>query len=372
MNYKTLALFSDINWGVLPRSFFYFEFLLWVILLGFPIFIFLLHRYQGLSLNKTLKYLYIVGCLLFSVLSFIWTSSIWIFLVGVLSIGFVWKLETITQRFKWPITFVLIFCLVCTIWGSYFESRMLVLREFDLDIEAFPTMRIVVVSDLHVGPYKKDAWVARVVKGINAIERVDGVFIPGDFVYGDSEYYAPFLKPLENIKAPLYVTLGNHDHHKDPEKNEHQAKYVNQNLEDLGILPMNNLSKYWEDKSLTIIGLDDNDLGYGDLDKALEGVDRAKPAILLTHSPDIMDEVGEYLIPDTSYLILSGHTHCGQLRIPGYGALPLTIPTVNGKKYEKHYYKEDNKHLFITCGVGEVGPRGRFFDPPEMVILNIN
>ena len=89
--------------------------------------------------------------------------------------------------------------------------------------------------------------------------------------------------------------------------------------------------------------------------------------ILLAHSPDIIDEFNSKNKPD---LIITGHTHCGQIRLPFFGALPGVIPTDHGKEFDKHFYAD--KNLFVSCGVGESGPPFRFWNPPEINILEIN
>jgi len=251
-------------------------------------------------------------------------------------------------------------------YGSFVESQKLVVRNFDLSLEGLSSMRLVVMADLHVGPYKKRDWIERVVETINTIPEVDMVLVPGDFVYGSSTVFGQELTPLSRLAYPLYATLGNHDHDLDATINGPQEEGVRKALTDAGIIELNNASVDLD--LVQIVGLDDNEFGFHDVDKAFESVDPEKGTVLLVHSPDILDEIQDRKVD----LVITGHTHCGQIRIPGYGALPMTIPTRNGKKYERHLYQFPNRSLFITCGVGEVGPRARLFNPPEVVVLHIN
>jgi len=114
--------------------------------------------------------------------------------------------------------------------------------------------------------------------------------------------------------------------------------------------------------------VDDNDTGFHDLEKTFKNTGD-EPKILLAHSPDIVDDLDKKNIPD---LILSGHAHCGQIRLPVIGALPFIIPTKHGKSMNRHLYNLENTKIFVTCGVGEVGTRARLFNPPEVVVLKIN
>ena len=69
-------------------------------------------------------------------------------------------------------------------------------------------------------------------------------------------------------------------------------------------------------------------------------------------------------------LVLAGHTHGGQIRLPFIGAVP-TLPTAIDDSYDKGLFQFDSFKLFITSGLGEVGPRARLFNPPEIVKLKL-
>ncbi len=254
-------------------------------------------------------------------------------------------------------------------YGSFIEVKRLVVREFDIQDDRLPTMKIVVITDIHVGPYKDSKWVQRVVEKINKLDSIDAIFIPGDFVYGPAKIFGSDLAPLKNLNIPLKIaTLGNHDHRLTELANTIQHQAVSSNLKKFGIRELKNESFYWTQKGIWIMGMDDNDRQFHSWRQTYLGTD-IQPKILLVHSPDIVDELADDQRPN---LIISGHTHCGQIRVPGIGALPGTIPTNNGKKYERHLYDLGVSKIFISCGVGEVGPRARLFNPPEIAVLRIN
>ncbi|MBL8058733.1 MAG: metallophosphoesterase [Anaerolineales bacterium] len=103
------------------------------------------------------------------------------------------------------------------------------------------------------------------------------------------------------------------------------------------------------------------------LDAALNGA-RANPSILLYHSPDLAPEAAEAGVD----LQLSGHTHGGQVRLPGYGA--LYAGSLYGKRFECGRYAVDGLTLYVTRGIGMEGkgaPRVRFLCPPEIILWEI-
>ena len=110
-----------------------------------------------------------------------------------------------------------------------------------------------------------------------------------------------------------------------------------------------------------------DDIWFGGSSKAaLDGLTDEDMVILLAHNPDAV-LFSETKVAD---LILSGHTHGGQIRLPLVGSL-AHIPTVLGNTYDKGLFSLKDQWLFITSGVGEIGPRARLFNPPEIVLLNI-
>jgi hypothetical protein len=103
------------------------------------------------------------------------------------------------------------------------------------------------------------------------------------------------------------------------------------------------------------------------LDGLLDGA-RANPVILLYHSPDLAPEAAEAGVD----LQLSGHTHGGQVRLPGFGA--LYAGSLYGKQYECGRYAVDGLTLYVTRGIGMEGkgaPRVRFLCPPEIILWEI-
>jgi predicted MPP superfamily phosphohydrolase len=105
-----------------------------------------------------------------------------------------------------------------------------------------------------------------------------------------------------------------------------------------------------------------------DLSTTLKEVKDTHPLILLSHNPDVIlrDE------HKRAALIISGHTHGGQFRLPLIGAI-APIPNELGRRYDRGIFTLDNGVILaITQGMGETMARARIFCPPEILMLKIN
>jgi predicted MPP superfamily phosphohydrolase len=111
---------------------------------------------------------------------------------------------------------------------------------------------------------------------------------------------------------------------------------------------------------LYLAGVDDCWSGAPDLELALDGAPAAAPVVLLAHEPDFADT---FALDGRVSLQLSGHSHCGQVRLPGIGA--LVLPTY-GQKYDAGLNKASNMWVYTTRGIGVIGPPVRFNCPPEI------
>lgn len=249
-------------------------------------------------------------------------------------------------------------------YGSVIEPRALVVTKQTVTLAESPsqTLSIALLSDFHVGPYKGKEWVRHVVKKTNE-QAPDFVLIAGDFVFYDPDDVEK-LEPLANLKARfgVYAVTGNHDY------SGHAPAYVIQTLERLGVVVLENefLSFDVEGKPFMIVGI--SDIWFdGDPIASLYDVSMDETVILLTHNPDVL------LLPlvDRADLVLAGHTHGGQIRLPWIGPV-ARVPTELGNALDKGFFHYNNQEVFITSGVSETGPRVRLFNPPEIALLSIH
>jgi predicted MPP superfamily phosphohydrolase len=190
----------------------------------------------------------------------------------------------------------------------------------------------------------------------------DLILLTGDYVLetADSIFeLAPVLAEL-NATHGIYAVLGNHDHWTD-------AGVVRQGLKESGLPVLHNegVAVGVGTGTLYVAGIDDSWSGQPDLEAALSGLPASAPAVLLAHEPDFADK---YLADGRVALQLSGHSHGGQVRLPGVG--PLVLPRF-GQKYHNGLNRVQNSWVYTTRGIGVIGPPVRFNCPPEITEITL-
>jgi len=257
---------------------------------------------------------------------------------------------------------------ISVFYGSFIEPRFLIRREAEIILSSVRTreLKAALVSDVHFGWYKGEAWGRRIVSEIHAA-KPDVIFLDGDFVSGGSSDPDAILS-LEGLKARygVFAVTGNHDY----DNGSKQA--VVRALEANGFTVLENEQAVLDvdGKEFVVAGVSDiwNDASPV---VALDGLSPEQTVILLSHNPDIILEDSVSLPPIVD-LVLSGHTHGGQIRLPWIGSVPK-IPDRLGRAFDRGFFPANQEHpaLFITSGAGETGPRARFFCPPEWELLTI-
>lgn len=228
---------------------------------------------------------------------------------------------------------------------------------------AFDGYRLVHLSDLHM-----DEWMTRERLGEIAAQAAelqpDLVAITGDFVTGwpprwREEHLEDVLRGLAR-RVPVAAVLGNHDHWTD-------ASRIRRILGRAGVTDVSN--RVWTLRRgaahVHIAGVDDYWVGRARLDRVLAQLPPGGAAVLLVHEPDFADEAAA---TGRFGLQLSGHTHGGQVRVPGVG--PLILPPY-GRRYPAGAYRVRGMALYTNRGVGMIPPRVRFNCRPEMTLLTL-
>jgi predicted MPP superfamily phosphohydrolase len=223
-----------------------------------------------------------------------------------------------------------------------------VVREADLALADWPAgaepVRALLMSDLHVaGPDMPPERLARIVEQANAL-RPDIVLIAGDFVSDKkastrSYSFAEAVAPLARLRSQLgtVAVLGNHDHW----RNAAEARAA---LLRIGVRVLDNDAV--ATGPLAIGGLDDAFTHHQDLGAMLNAL-RALPGarIVLSHSPDPFPS-----LPRDVPLMLAGHTHCGQIRLPLLGA--VSTMSAYGDRYACGLVRENGRTLIVSAGLG--------------------
>ncbi len=271
------------------------------------------------------------------------------------------------RRFTVPI-FLAIFTL--WFWSIFVEPYlMLNVKSLDVAVKNFPkgfeNIKIAVVGDIHFGRGFLEDWrMKRIVDAINA-QSPDIVIFLGDYTngyfYQTSASSEKIIKNFSAIKASIgkFGIFGNHDINFGKDEIENYLRRA-------GIVPICNSNAKVSTKygDFYIAAINDAQTSSYSYRAALNGIASDVPMIFLSHIPDIARE-----LPKQVDLMLSGHTHGGQIRLPFIGhMMPLRTPRsiVAG-------LNEFNGHkVFTTMGLGVSRFPIRFLCPPEFTILRIH
>ena len=238
------------------------------------------------------------------------------------------------------------------------ESVQVPITNLKPGLEGF---RIVQLSDIHLHPFIQIEFVETAVELVNKLQP-DLIALTGDYVYeGAASVFelAPVLALL-NAKYGIFAVLGNHDLWTD-------AVVVRAGLEREGVSVLVNqgVALSVGRDNIYLAGLDDAWSGQPDLSAALDGSATDIPVILLAHEPDVADMSA---LDGRVSLQLSGHSHGGQVRLPGVGA-PI-LPYL-GQKYEQGVYRVNNMWVYTNRGLGVIPPPVRLNCPPEITEITL-
>jgi len=254
-------------------------------------------------------------------------------------------------------------------YGSRIETEWLQTERVTIPVKhlgsSFEGFKIVHMSDFHLYPHTQIELIQRAVKITNSL-KPDLIALTGDYVSGhktrNSEAIfelAPVLSRL-NAKHGVFSVLGNHEY------------WTNKNIvltalkeSGLPVLINHGLALNIGRQILYLAGLDDGWMGHPDLSKALEKRPGNLPTLLLVHEPDFADT---YSSDGTISLQLSGHSHGGQIRLPGVGALVLPR---HGRKYDQGLNRVRDMWVYTTRGIGVIGPPVRLNCRPEITEITL-
>jgi predicted MPP superfamily phosphohydrolase len=238
--------------------------------------------------------------------------------------------------------------------------------------------RLVQISDIHAGSFPDHRPFEEVVRLVRGA-RPDAVVITGDFVNTLPREMPVIAKQLELLAATnnVYATLGNHDHY----NTEAQHRELVAGIRELGIdLLVNENRRIGTGggkgtvmgqgaEGFVLAGIDNTGFKqrYGDVGKALAGVHPDEPTILLAHDPTFWDK--EIVGKRPVNLMLSGHTHGGQVSVGAFG-FGLSFASFVYEQVKGMYQKGDQL-LYVNSGLGTVGPPLRVGVPPEVTVFTL-
>ncbi len=277
------------------------------------------------------------------------------------------------------------------------EPHSLVIKRYRLTPQGWPSgldLRLAILTDLHAcDPWMSVDRIAAIVERTNGLEP-DAVLLLGDYVAGSGmlrvSRYIPerdWANALAALRAPLgvHAVLGNHDWWDDLETHRlhHGPPAARRALEQAGIPVYENdaVRLVKSGRPFWLAGLGDqaafwprlwkggappfraDHYGVDDIEGTLLQVTDDAPVVLMAHEPDIFEKM-----PERVALTVCGHTHGGQVRVPG---MPVYVPSKHGSRYIYGHIAERGRNLIVSSGLGCSGLPVRFGVPPEIVIVEL-
>ncbi|HHP7231350.1 MAG TPA: metallophosphoesterase, partial [Xenococcaceae cyanobacterium] len=288
------------------------------------------------------------------------------------------------------------------IW-SFIEPRILNTENETATIPDLPASwegkQIAQISDFQIGLWGDNRGtvrrsVAKIVEAKPTIVLISGDFIyhPGDNPASEIATAVNIVRPLIEAEIPTYAVLGNHDYgmsgkKKEPNVNStpplkggacvHFVKLANQleaALESAGIEVLENeaiqLSPPESNQPLYLVGVGSLWANRDNVDQALNNVPDDSPRIIMMHNPDTFEQFP----PAAASLAVAGHTHGGQIRVPGLPQWSWLRFTQKDKVYADGWAKgfgKANNQLYVNPGIGMSLAPIRLFCPPELTFFTL-
>ena len=228
------------------------------------------------------------------------------------------------------------------------------------DREFTKPIKLAVVADMHVGLFSgHERQLKTIVKKLNQ-QQPDLVVVAGDWTYEPENRLVQELAILREIHAPVYSVPGNHD---EQYPGPPIQALLKQALEHSDVIDIE--GKIVEFDEFRLIGVGDLWAGKANM-RYMPELPQDKPWLILSHNPDTVDMVPE--LP-TRPLMVSGHTHGGQIELPWITNYIMKRVSILGHK--KGFYTHEHADVFVTVGTGMVGVPFRFRVPPTIDIIEL-
>ena len=226
---------------------------------------------------------------------------------------------------------------------------------------AFDGTTIAFLTDIHHGPFSTLDYVASIVRTALALQP-DLIILGGDYSLRDAKYIGACFSVLSGLRAPMGVfgVLGNHDYW-------HGVQETRAGMHAAGVAELTN-SGVWLERGthrFRLAGVDDLWTGNINVNSALGDAKPEDACVLVSHNPDLAETLREPRVG----LMLSGHTHGGQVVFPT-GA-PF-VPSRYGQKYLKGFVEAPETRVYVSRGLGTSGVPVRFGSRPEINLLTLS
>ena len=260
---------------------------------------------------------------------------------------------------------VFIFLLsVFLIYARFIEPHLVHVRQHQYRLNPnqpfAKSVKVALIADLHVGLYSGHERQLRIIVEKLNQAQPDIVVVAGDWTYEPEHKLVEELQVLRQIQAPVYSVPGNHDEQYPGPPIQELLKHALDVHEVIDIV-----GQIVEFDEFRLIGIGDLWAGKTDM-RFMPELPQDKPWLILSHNPDTVDMVPELPLRP---LMLSGHTHGGQVELPWLTNYIMKKVSILGHK--KGFYEHEHADVFVTVGTGMVGVPFRFRVPPTIDIIEL-
>ncbi|MCC0178824.1 metallophosphoesterase [Waterburya agarophytonicola K14] len=296
-------------------------------------------------------------------------------------------MKSIAQKLKYTALGIANAIILLVIW-SFIEPRMLNVENETAEIPNLPASwsgkQIAQLTDFQIGLWGDNRGtarrsVAKIVEAKPAIALISGDFLyhPGENITPEIETAVDIVRPLVEAGIPTYAVLGNHDYGMSSKKatpKTQEAERLEIKLEAAGIKVLENevvqLPLSGSNEPLYLVGVGSLWASRDNVDKALDSVPDSSPRIVMIHNPDTFEQFPVNSAP----LAVAGHTHGGQVRVPGLPQWSWLRFTQKDKVYADGWAKgfgEPSNRLYVNRGIGMSIAPIRLFCRPELTFFTL-
>jgi len=255
-------------------------------------------------------------------------------------------------------------------WANHVEPFWTETTRIDIALpnlpRAFDGFQIAQISDIHIENGEMKTHFPLICDRVTALN-ADCIVITGDFITypsgGSQDYFARTL-PLLKARGGVFGVRGNHDVRKDEDL---KICNVRTAMLDGGVRELFNEVHVFErgGQRLHLAGVDDPWLGETDFERVQSAIPKDEAAVLLAHEPDV---AAFYTLDKSFGLMLSGHSHGGQICLPG--GIPVRVPPMS-ELFPRGLYRTGQMWHYTNRGLGTVGPAMRFCSRPEISLFTL-
>lgn len=265
------------------------------------------------------------------------------------------KIKKIFKRILFIIVPILVFMFLSFIILKYVGNSGIVVREYAVYNDKLPNsfdgIKIVQFSDIH---YNDESSISKIEKLVEMVNKTspDIIIFTGDLIDSDYIIDNDTLETIQNNLNKMNAKLG-----KFAIKGEEDSDYFKQVFDNSNFKILENAVEkiYYGNSYISLLSVDEK---Y--LESNINGISDNDFLIVLTHMPDLTDRIISDYNPS---IIMAGHSHNGQVRLPIIGPL---MKKEGAKKYPNSHYTIDNCELYVSGGIGNSKYDFRLFNHPSI------